>query len=152
MKRFGFGFLLAVLLLGTLTAIGQQLGTIPVTPVTTQYDSCDQTGTSVTSAATITLTPSGGQYVYICGLDIYNAAGSSAVTAAAVTTMTTTNLSGSPAYTVASGVTAGLSTNQMISIPGALKAQAPGTAVTFVLPTFATNQSIRVNVYWKSRP
>jgi hypothetical protein len=37
-----------------------------------------------------------------------------------------------------------------VAWPSGLKAQTPGTAVTFVLPTFATNQTVRVNVAWRS--
>lgn len=113
----------------------------------TRNDAATVAGTSATSAATITIAANGSQYFYLTGIDIMNCAGSSAVTAAAPTTITTTNLAGSPAWTVGSGVTAGLCTNQTVNFGTPLKSAVPGTATTFVLPTFATNQTIRANVY-----
>lgn len=110
-------------------------------------------GTSASSAATITLTPNTGESVYLHEIDIQNCAGASAVTAAAVTTITTTNLNGSPAWTIGSGVAAGLcQPTQTIMYPSWVKAQAPTFPVTLVLPAFATNQTIRVNVAWRSAP
>lgn len=116
-------------------------------------DSAARVDTSATSAATITLTPNGGELVYIYEIDVQNCAGSAAVTAAAQTSITTTNLTGTPAWMMGSGTTAGACT-QVFSgtYPTGLKAQAVGTAVTFVLPTFATNQTIRLNVAWRSAP
>lgn len=117
----------------------------------THLDAATQFGTSATSAATVTLTPNGGEYVYISTISLSNCAGSAAVTAAAVTTLTTTNLSGSPAWTVGSGVAAGLCQPVIVeSFPNGFRSQTPGTAVTFVLPTFATNQTLRLNVSWYS--
>lgn len=117
-----------------------------------RQDVAGNVATSATSAATLTLTPASGQSVYLTGLDIQNCAGASAVTAAGVTSVTSTNLSGL-AYTVGSGVAAGLC--QPIQAPNfgpaGLKAAAPGP-VTIVLPTFATNQTVRVNAYWYSAP
>lgn len=118
-----------------------------------RQDAANNVATSATSAATLTLTPAAGQSVYLTGIDIQNCAGASAVVAAGVTSVTSTNLNGL-AYTVGSGVTAGLCQPiQAASFgPGGLKAATPGTAVTIVLPTFATNQTVRVNAYWYSAP
>lgn len=119
----------------------------------THLEAATRIDTSVTSAATITLTPNAGESVYIQEIDISNCAGGSAVTAAAPTTITTTNLVGSPVYTIGSGSSAGLCTQTLIvQYPFMLKAQTTGTAVTLVLPTFATNQTLRVNVAWRSNP
>lgn len=119
----------------------------------THIDAATQMSTSATSAATITLTPNGREYVYIYSITISNCAGAAAVTAAAVTTLTTTNLSGSPAWTIGSGATAGLCQPVIQELfPNTLSAQTPGSAVTLVLPTFATNQTLRVNVSWYSGP
>ena len=119
----------------------------------THADAAQLVQTSATSAATLTLTPPSGQSVYVTGIEITNCAGSSAVTAAAVTSVTTTNLGGA-AWTVGSGVAAGLCQPSpsagTFGIP--LKAAAPGTAVTVVLPTFATNQIVRVSVYYYFAP
>lgn len=127
----------------------------PATPVqqtATHVDSATQVTTSATSAATLTLTPNSGESVYIHTIDISNCAGTSAA-AAAVTTITTTNITGSPAWTMGSGATAGLCTQAFsIQYPFGVKSATPGTAVTFVLPTFATQQTIRLNVSWRSAP
>jgi hypothetical protein len=118
----------------------------------TRADAANLVQTSATSAATITITPPSGQYVYLTGLDITNCAGSSAVSAAAVTTISTTNLGG-VAWTIGSGVAAGLcqpAPTGPFSLP--LKSTTAGSAATIVLPTFATNQTIRVNAYYYFAP
>ena len=105
--------------------------------------------------ATLTLTPNPGESVYVFNVHITNCAGSSAVTAASVTTVTSTNLGGgtTPVWTIASGVAAGLCQPEVIDVfPTGLKSNTPGTAVTLVLPTFATNQTLRVQVAWRSAP
>lgn len=105
-------------------------------------------GTSKTSAATITITVPSGQYFYLTGYDVVNCATGTAVTPAAPTDITSTNMSGIT-LTVGSGVTAGLCQPSPVSNlgPGGLKSGAPGTNVTFVLPTFATNQIVRASFY-----
>lgn len=108
-------------------------------------------GHSHTGSATITIAaPPTGQFVYITGIDISNCAGASAVTAAGPTYITTTNLTGAPQYQLGSGVTAGLCTATVsgVSLSSPLKSTTAATAVTFVLPAFATNQTVSVNVYY----
>jgi hypothetical protein len=112
-------------------------------------------GHSHTSAATITLTPTAGLYVYITGLDISNCEGATTVAVANPTYITTTNLTGSPQYQVGSGpgTSPGVcSPASEFAFAAPLKAAAVTTAVTFVLPTFITNQTVSVNVYWFSAP
>lgn len=113
-----------------------------------------KSSTAVASAATITLTPTSTQFVYIVGVRIQNCAGASAVSAAAVTTITTTNLPTGTAWTLGSGTTAGACVQDIGDFFGlnAMKATAATTAVTLVLPVFATNQTVRVQVYWYSAP
>lgn len=114
----------------------------------TRLDAATTSGTSASTGATITITPPGGQYFYLVAIDITNCAGSSAVTAASVTSVTTTNITGGPAWTIGSGVAAGLCQPTIaLSWANGLKSTTAGTASTFVLPTFATNQTVRVNVY-----
>lgn len=118
----------------------------PVQQTATRSDAATNCGSSATSAATITFTPPGNLSVYLTEIDFQNVAGSAAVTAAAPTTVTTTNLTGLPVWTMASGTTAGTNTQSFSAVyPLGLKSTTPGTAVTVVLPTFATNQTIRVN-------
>lgn len=142
----------AVLALSVTAALAQSATTVQQSA--SDLRSATAIGTSATSAATITVTPGAGLYVYVTSVDIQNCAGASAVTAAAVTTITTTNLTGSPAYTVGSGVAAGLcQPTQILAYgPAGLKSTTPGTAVTYVLPTFATNQTVRVNVAYYTAP
>lgn len=128
------------------------LGTV-VSPVE-RSDSATNVQHSHSSGATITLTAGSAgtntQSIYITGLDITNCAGASAVTAAAVAFITTTGLNGSPQYMFGSGTTAGTCwTSPTPSFTAPLKSATPGTNVTFVLPAFATNQTLSVNVYYR---
>lgn len=134
-----FACVVAILLAQAPTTIQQ---------TSTRLDAATYAATNVTSNTTTTVTVPATQYFYLTGVDIINCAGSSAVTAATVTTITTTGFAGGgPAWTVGSGVTAGLCTNQAIPFTSPLKSATPGTNVTFVIPTFATNQTIRFNAY-----
>jgi hypothetical protein len=113
-----------------------------------RLDAATIAGTSAASGGTITITVPGNLYFYLTGIDITNCAGATAVSAAAVTTVTVTGLAGSPIWTVGSGTTAGAcqpTISPVFSAP--MKSATPGTNVVFTLPTFATNQTIRVNVY-----
>ena len=132
---------------------------VPVQQAPARLDAAAQVSTSATTGATITLTPNANESVYIYEIDINNCAGATAVTPAAVTTITTTGLAGSPAWTMGSGTTtavaggAGACAQTLVLVyPTGLKSNAAGTAVTFVLPTFAGNQTIRVNVAWRTAP
>lgn len=146
--------LLAVLMLALLigTPVFAQQPT-PIQHTALHADAAKQISTSATSAATISLTPNGGDFVTVYSISITNCAGSSAVTAAAVTTLSTTNITGTPAWTIGSGVAAGLCQPVIQEIfPTGLRSTVAGTPVTLVLPTFATNQTLRVNVSWSSTP
>lgn len=135
--RFRFSIVLALLLVFSNIVWGQT----PTSAVVHSH----------TSAATLTITaPPTGSFVYVTGIDISNCAGASAVTAAAPTYITTTNLTGAPQYQLGSGVTAGLCqpTSSGIAFTTPLRSTTAGAAVTFVLPTFATNQTVSVNVYY----
>lgn len=109
-------------------------------------------GTSSSTGATITMTPATGQFVHIVGITIDNCAGASAVTAAAPIFVTSTNFNGMT-FEVGTGVAAGLCqpTAYLNVAPNAIRATASG-ASTVVLPTFKTNQTVTVNVFWYSAP
>lgn len=155
MKRFlpGFvGLFVGLLLVGSVVLLTAQPTQPPgsgsfASPAT-------HTQTTVTSATTLTLTPDApGQSIYLTEIDIQNCAGSSAVTAAAITTITTTNIDGGLAFSVGSGVAAGLCQPvQAVVYPTGLRSATSSLPVTFVLPTFATNQFIRVNIVYRSAP
>jgi hypothetical protein len=137
------GLLLACLSTAWAQAPTQQIGT--------RLDSATAFSTSASTGATITLTPQ-YPYVYITLIHISVCASGSAVSAAAQTSITSTNLSGLT-YQIGSTAAAGTCSQEFSDNFGGtpLKASAPGPA-TIVLPTFAGNQTIRVNVFWYSAP
>lgn len=155
------GFAIAVVLTCAAIASAQSAtpgptpsGSIGVQLPAERADAATNVQHSHTTGATITITPGAAgtatQYAYITGLDISNCQGS-AVTAAAPTYITTTGINGNPQYQVGSGpATAGTcSPTQVIAFSAPLKSATAGTAVTFVLPAFITNQVISVNVYYR---
>lgn len=134
----------SVLSFGQATSSVQQSPTVLTAATNTQH--------SHTSAATITLTAAGSQSIYITGIDITNCAGTT-VTAATPLFITTTGLTGSPQYMVGTNGTAGMcNPATMIAFGHPLKSQTPGTNVTLVLPTFTTQQTVSVNVYYYLAP
>jgi hypothetical protein len=148
MKRLTLGISLLLLIACTLFAQG---------PTTVQQTAQKLDAALMAQAAhaagTLTLTPLGSQSIYIYEIDITNCAGASAVSAAAQTAVTTTNLPGTPQWQMGSGTTAGnCIQNIVVTYPTGLKATVPGTAVTVVIPAFATNQVIGVNVVYSSAP
>lgn len=126
----------------------------PVQQIASRADAATKTATSATSAAVLSLPPMNqGDSIYLYEIDVANCAGASAVVAAAPTTISTTNIDGGLAFTVGSGATAGLCQPfPPLIYPTGLKAQAPNLPVTITLPTFATNQTIRVNAVYRSAP
>lgn len=134
-------------------------GPTPAGAVTTvqaveRADAATAVGHSHTTGATITISAGAAgsptQSIYITGIDISNCQGT-AVTAAAPTYITTTGINGSPQYQIGSGpATAGTcSPASPPAFTAPLKSATPGTNVTFVLPSFITNQVISVNVYYR---
>ena len=115
----------------------------------THADSDSVCVSSNTSAGTITFTPPAGQFVYVTEIDFENGQSTTGVAAAAApTTVTVSNITGAPTWNLASGAatTPGTSTQSFsVVFPTGLKSSAPGTAVTFTLPTIITNQYVRVN-------
>lgn len=148
MKKVFAGGLLFVALVAA--SIAFAAGETPVQPVASRLDAAGLVGTSATSSATITLTCPNGTVPYVSAVDIANCAGSSAVTAAAVTTITSTNLGG-VAWTMGSGVAAGLC-QPSPAIGWSVPLKAAASTATIVLPAFATNQTIRVNAYYYCAP
>lgn len=117
-------------------------------------DAAQLVGTCVTTGCTITVSPPSGQYAYFTNVEMQNCAGATTVTGASPTTITTTNLGG-VAWTVGSGSTAAGQCNSPSpsgSFAGLLKSATAGTAVVFTLPAFATNQTIRLSVYYYFAP
>ena len=147
MKRYLSFILLAVLIALAPAAVWAQA---PVQQSATHADATALFSTTASSATTITISPPAGQFYYLTMVEIDNVVGATAVTAAAVTTVTTTGLGGgtTPVWTIPSGTTAGsLTQGKVLSFPNTVKSNTQGANVTFVTPTFATNQTIRVN-FW----
>lgn len=120
----------------------------------TRYDTVAKFATNVTSNTTLTLSPAGSNYLYINYIEIENCAGA-AVTGAAPLTITSTGLGGgiTPAWTVGTTSTAGIcNPPHVFNGPVPLKSNSPGANVTFVLPTFTANQTIRLNVWYYEAP
>lgn len=151
---------LLIAMIGVATVYGQATqgptppGAVAVVNPVERADSATNAQHSHSTGATITLTAGAAgtntQSIYITGIDISNCEGA-AVTAAAPTYITTTGINGSPQYQIGSGpATAG--TCSIASPPAftaPVKNATPGTNVTFVLPTFVTNQVVSVNVYYR---
>lgn len=146
-------FLVSLLAVGAM--YGQAVTTAtPTQQTATHADASTIVGNSSTSAATITLTPLAGQCIYVTSIEIDNTEDATGVAAAAQTNLTTTNLGGL-AWKIPSGTASAGLMNPPLFLnysPGAIKAATCGTAVTFVLPTFATHQTLNVNVTAFSAP
>ena len=149
MRKLLIGFLALASLAFVSSAQAQVAQGNPVFWNGSRQDVATLVATTASSATTLTITPPSGQSVYVTAIRVTNCAGAAAVTAAAVTSVTSTNLGGYT-YTVGSGTTAGACAQDAVdSFSGAgLKSAQPGTAVTVVTPTFATNQTVRVSVYY----
>jgi len=143
------GLLIAALVIPPLRAQQQGIiptGAIPVTQTATRADAAISCQTSASTGGTLTFAAQPGLYFYLTEMDVQNVVGGSAVSAAAQTTITTTNLPGSPNWTMASGTTAGTNTQSFsVEWPTGLKSTVVATNTVITLPTFATNQTIRVN-------
>lgn len=148
--------LVIVLLAGVLPGVASAQSTGDTTATRVQQspqrlDAALAAQHSHTSAATVTLAAPPGQFIYVTGIDISNCEGATTVTVANPTYITTTGLNGSPQYQVGSGpgTAPGVcSPMSVISFSTPLKSQTAGTNVTFVLPTFITNQTVSLNVYY----
>lgn len=139
------GTLLAVLCVTVTQGQAPSVAT-PVQQVAQRLDAATNCQTSGATGGTLTFTPPGASYFYLTEIDFQNVASGTAVTAAAPTTVTTSNLTGAPTWTMASGTTAGTNTQSFSAAwPTGLKSTTPGTAVVITLPAFATNQVIRAN-------
>jgi hypothetical protein len=126
------------------------LAQVPVQHTATHLDAAQGYATSNTTGSVITITPQIGS-IYLTSVHVSVCASGTAVAAAAQTSVTSTNLGGLT-YQIGSTAAAGTCNVEFSDNfgPGGLKAAAPGP-VTITLPTFATNQTIRVGVsYWSA--
>lgn len=100
---------------------------------------------AVNQQETVTCTPPAGQFVYITSIafDVCTNGTGSAVNQV---TWTTTNLTGAPTFGFSVAATASICQHWSIPLPTPLKSTAAGTAVTFVSPVAATNNSYHATV------
>lgn len=127
--------------LGSSLASAQATAT-PVQQSGTKADAGAICAYSSTSTGTLTFTVPVGLSFYLTYYHISNVAGSSAVTAATATTITTTGFGGTFTFLMASGTTAGGAVQNFVSPAGLALKGSQSTNVVFTLPTFATNQTI----------
>lgn len=100
---------------------------------------------AVSQQETVTCTPPGGMFVYITSIS-FDVCTNGTGSAANQVTWTTTNITGAPVYSFSIAATASICQHWSIPLPVPLKSTAPGTAVTFVSPAGATNNSYHANV------
>lgn len=152
MKRIQIALAIALLFLLPSLVHAQATGGTQVAQQSGHFDAATNVSHSHTSAATLTITPGGNQYVFITAIDIQNCEGGTTVAVANPTYITTTGIAGAPQYQLNSGpgTAPGVASPGVFInfAPGALRSQTAGTAVTFVLPAFVTNQTVSLNVYY----
>ncbi len=104
---------------------------------------------SATSASdTITITPPGGQYVYLTEFILQKSTDATGATEVPTISMTNIATGGFPAFLSAASTlstTSGSMINQSIPFPNGLKSQVAGTAVTFVPSATLSAHTIMCN-------
>ena len=101
---------------------------------------------AVNQQETVTCTPPAGQYVYVVGIS-FDACTDGTGSAVNQVTWTTTNITGSPTYSLSLAATASICQHWQEPLTQPLKSTAAGTAVTFVSPAAATHNSYHARVY-----
>jgi hypothetical protein len=145
---------LAVCIAGGLSLAAQQQTEFPqATQVAAALQPCSVLQGTHASATTLTISPPAGQFVYVCEIDYQNCEGT-AVTAAAPTHITSTGLGAgiTPDFLVGSGPATAGTCSQAVNIAypvGGFKSNTAGANVTFITPTFITNQVVRLNVLYR---
>lgn len=154
MKRVALAVLLALSCVYTLVVAAQQPvpGSTPVQAFQPLY-SCNQTATATglaSATTTLTLTPPAGQYVYICSIDIVEAANALVTVGAGPAPLfTTTNLPVNLVWwgdnsALTQGVMKNVITLSFTTVP--LKSNIAGTAFTLVATAGQATQNVRMNV------
>lgn len=126
-----------------------------------RLDSAATTVTNTTSNTTSTITPvNSNDSIYVYSVTINNCSNATGGPVGAVTSLSTTGFLSNPIWTLGSGSTTaatpggpGLCQPDIaVTYPTGLKSATPGAVVTFVVPTFATNQILRLTVAYRSAP
>lgn len=141
-------FLLSILALAALTVGASAQVAVQQSP--THLDAATAICTpsaalAVNQQETVTCTPPAGQFVYITSV-AFDVCTNGTGSAANQVTWTTTNLTGAPTFGFSVAATASICQHWSIPLPTPLKSTAAGTAVTFVSPAAATNNSYHATV------
>jgi hypothetical protein len=144
--------LLSLLLLPLLW--GGALAQTSVQQSASRLDACTAVASAVGAVAsqqTATITVSAGNYAYICAISLEvctNATG----TVQSNVTFTSTNLTGSPTWQYSMTATADICQRWFDGFASPLKSAVPGTNVTVVSPTSATNNNYGIRLYYYIAP
>lgn len=147
--RFLRNLLAVAALLAAICPVAAQ---VAVQPSATKLDAATAVCTfaaspvAVNQQETVTCTPPGGQFVYITGIS-FDVCTNGTGSAANQVTWTTTNLTGAPVFSFSIAATASICQHWSEPLTTPLKSTAAGTAVTFVSPAAATNNSYHARVY-----
>ncbi len=149
MKTLAFALLLIILAPALVFAQAGVPGTLTQqSPTMLTACSSIATANGATPTAT-TATPPPGYYVYVCGIEITLACGTTTCTVVAAQTLGTTNLN-SLTFTVPStgvGSAAGSGLVMYYPSPLPIKANAIGTTVAVGAAPAVTNGNWRINIY-----
>lgn len=150
MKKFAFGFMASFILLLATALVAQNQGLLVTGATLVQQSAVHQdvatfmaqTNGAVNTNATTTIPAQPGQYININFLQITVCTNGTG-TAQNQVSFTSTNLPGTPSFVYSVAATASIC-QHVFDGPVNWKALIPGTAVTFVPPAAATNNSYQV--------
>ena len=147
MKRIVLPVFLAALI--SVAAFAQP---VPTQQQATRADACTAMNATavVNNQVTLTITPSAGQYVYLCGWDI-TASQDGTSTVNTNQSFTSTNIGGW-AFKYSLAATANLTMTQAFYFNIPVKSAAAGTAVTFVSPSAKAQTAFSINAYYYVAP
>ena len=135
---------------------GLAFGQAQVQQSPTRLDACTAVATSVQAVSTqtaATVTVTGSNYAYICGI-FMEVCGNGTGTAQTNVTFTSTGLQGNPSW--AYSTTAAQVTSACFRISNSygtpLKSATPGTNVVITPPAAATNNSYGIRIYYYLAP
>lgn len=152
MKRFLYVITLMFVMCLAASAQVSNNSATPVQQTATMLNAATKVSVGQASAgsqSTATLTPSGGNSVYITGMLLEGCSTGSATTATANVNFTSTNLTGAPVWSLSFPTTA--NTCQFLpplQFATPLKATTPGTAVTIVSPAGLAQMQYTAIVFW----
>ncbi len=109
------------------------------------------TALAVNTTTTSTLTAPAGQFVYVTGIT-FEVCTNGTGTAQNQVTFTSTGLSNNPSFQYSIAATASICQRWSEPFAAPLKSLTPGTNVTLVSPSAATNNSYNIRAYYYNAP